>query len=175
MTGQHTCSSCSPGSMIELSTPEQAHLSAEIRCPMCGQKGKSVDGATVKCLLAISLRAVRDVPYRFCRTPGCSIVYFSENGDQVFTTAEVRERVFQKEPDADDVFVCYCFRYTPGDIRAEIVEAGKSAIVAEINTGIQTGQCACDWRNPQGSCCLGNVQTLIRQIEQELRTLRADI
>ena len=39
------------------------------------------------------------------------------------------------------------------------------AIVDDINTGINAGQCACDLRNPQGSCCLGNVRGLIKRID----------
>lgn len=32
---------------------------------------------------------------------------------------------------------------------------------ADITAGIRAGQCACDLRNPQGICCLGNVRRLI--------------
>lgn len=108
---------------------------------------------------------MRDGDYRFCRTRTCPVVYFSLEGTQRFTTAQVRERVFQKEPDADDVFVCYCFRRTVGDVRAT-ASAERAAVVDDINAGIQAGQCACDLRNPQGACCLGKVRGLIRQLEQ---------
>jgi hypothetical protein len=37
--------------------------------------------------------------------------------------------------------------------------------VDDIDTGINTGQCACDLRNPQGSCCLGNVRGLIKRLQ----------
>jgi hypothetical protein len=50
-----------------------------------------------------------------------------------------------------------------GDIRAASLGA-RTAIVDDINTGISAGQCACDLRNPQGSCCLGNVRGLIKDI-----------
>jgi len=134
-------------------------------CPSCGQKGKAVDGQTVKSLLAISLAHVTHEPYLFCRSPDCPVVYFSADGEQSFTAGQVRERVYQKEPDVPGVFVCYCFRHTPGSIRAEIEAAGRSAVVEAINAGIQAGQCACDIRNPQGSCCLGNVHALVRHIQ----------
>ncbi len=127
-------------------------------CPECGKTAKLVQGQTVKALLSVSLREVRDVDYLFCRTPTCPVVYFSSDGEQTFTVKQVRERVYQKEPDAEDVFVCYCFRHTVGDIRA--------ATVDDINTGINAGQCACDLRNPQGSCCLGNVRGVIKRLEQ---------
>lgn len=133
-------------------------------CPECGQKGKPVQGQTVKALLAVSLHEVRDVNYLFCKTQTCPIIYFSPDGEQTFTVEQVRERVYQKEPDTDEVFVCYCFRHTIGDIRAASPET-HIVIVNNINTGIQAGQCACDLRNPQGSCCLGNVNSLIKRLE----------
>lgn len=130
-------------------------------CPVCGMKGKPVQGQTVKALLAVSLRAVQDVEYLFCRTPTCPIVYFSHDGEQTFSTAQVRELVYQKEPDSDDVLVCYCFQHCVGEIRTAS-PAARAAIVDDINTGINAGQCACDLRNPQGACCLGNVRGLIK-------------
>ena len=131
-------------------------------CPTCGERGKPVQGQTVKSLLAISLRAVQDVQYFFCRTRDCPVVYYSENSQQHFTTSELRERVYQKEPDAPQVLVCYCFDYRASTLGAASASV-REQIIAEINAGIQAGQCACDLRNPQGSCCLGNVRALGRQ------------
>jgi Zinc binding domain len=112
----------------------------------------------------VSLREVQDVEYLFCKTRTCPVVYFSPDGVQTFSVEQVRERIYQKEPDSEDVFVCYCFRHTVGDIRAASFESRK-AIVEDINTGINAGQCACDLRNPQGSCCLGNVRELIKRVD----------
>jgi hypothetical protein len=92
-------------------------------------------------------------------------VYFSPDGEQTFTAEQVRERVYQKEPDAEEVFVCYCFRHTVGAIRAVSPET-RAALVDDINTGIHAEQCACDLRNPQGSCCFGNVRRVIKQQEK---------
>lgn len=133
-------------------------------CPICGVKGKPVQGQTIKALLSVSLRSVQDIEYLFCRTQTCPVVYFSLDGEQTFTVAQVRERVYQKEPNSDDVFVCYCFQHSVGEIRTASPEA-RTAIVDDINTGINAGQCACDLRNPQGSCCLGNVRGLIKDID----------
>ena len=134
-------------------------------CPECRKTARPVQGQTVKALLYVSLREVRDVEYLFCRTQTCPVVYFSPDGEQTFTVEQVRERVYQKAPDAEDVFACYCFRHTVGDIRAASSES-RMAIVDDINTGINVGPCACDLRNPQGSCCLGNVRGVIKQREK---------
>lgn len=134
-------------------------------CPACGKKGHTVDGATVKSMLAVSLRHVRDTPYRFCASSDCDVVYYSDDGTQTFTTHQVRERVYQKEPGADDVLICYCFQHTPGDIRQHVAQSTQATLIDDINAGIQVGQCACDWRNPQGNCCLGNVRQFVKHLE----------
>lgn len=134
-------------------------------CPECGKIGKPIQGQTVKALLSVSLRQVRAVKYLFCRTQTCPIVYFSADGEQPFTIEQVRERIFQKEPEAEDVFICYCFRHTVGNLRAASSKV-RIAIVDDISTGINAGQCTCELRNPQGSCCLGNVRSVIKRLEK---------
>ena len=156
------CGVAQAGSDVcELPTPLPVRaVRASGYCPVCGERGKPVEGQTVKSLLSVSLRAVQPVAYYFCRTQSCPVVYFSKAG-QTFTTGQVRERVYQKEPDAESVQVCYCFDYRAATVSAASATE-RDRIVAEINAGIQAGQCACDLRNPQGSCCLGNVQAIVR-------------
>jgi hypothetical protein len=134
-------------------------------CPECGKIGKPVQGQTVKALLSVSLREVQDTQYLFCRTQTCPVVYFSMNGEQTFVVDQIREKVYQKDPENEDVFVCYCFRYTIADLRTASLKEWI-AIVDDINTGINAGQCACDLRNPQGSCCLGNIRALTTRLEK---------
>jgi hypothetical protein len=93
-------------------------------------------------------------------------VYFSDNGQQTFSVDDIREQVYQKEPEAEDVFICYCFRHRVGELRLASTEE-RLSIMDNINSGIDTGQCACDLRNPQGSCCLGNVRGMIKQLDQK--------
>lgn len=88
-------------------------------------------------------------------------MYFTADGTQTVLTGDLRERVYQKEPDSDDVLVCYCFGHTLGEIRTATGEFAM-AIVENITAGIKAGQCACDLRNPQGFCCLGNARALLR-------------
>ncbi|MGQ0605107.1 MAG: putative iron-sulfur cluster-binding metallochaperone [Anaerolineales bacterium] len=135
-----------------------------VACPTNGQTGKPVDSLTLKALVAIPLTRLTSNAYRFCRASDCLTVYYSPDGAHCFGEAELRERVYQKHPADDDMFVCYCFRHTVGDVRAALVEQRAGAILDAINAGIQAGQCACDIRNPQGSCCLGNVRALIQRL-----------
>src|SRR5436190_23764698 len=68
-----------PNVDIQLSPATHKPVIAGI-CPACGHKGKAVDGATIKAMLAVSLLAVRDTPYLFCRESDCPIAYFSADG-----------------------------------------------------------------------------------------------
>jgi len=135
-------------------------------CPACGERGKAVDIQTVKAMLALSLEVLHPADYRFCRTEECPVVYFSTDGLRVFREEDLRERVHQKHPDDEAVFVCYCFRHTPGSIRAELDTQGISTVVERISAGVQAGQCACEIRNPQGSCCLGNVRAVVKRLQK---------
>ncbi len=122
-------------------------------CPTCKQAGKSAETLTLKALLAVPLTELRAVEYHFCPTADCSTVYFCADGSQCFSETQLRERVYQKHPDDPSVFVCYCFRHTVENIKQE-----PKAVVAVVTQGIKAGLCACDIRNPQGTCCLGNVR-----------------
>jgi len=165
MTDSCGCPPEAGNAVCELPSQTTARPSRPTKtCPQCHQSGKPVQGQTVKAMLLVSLREVRDGGYLFCKTNTCPVVYFTLNGEQVFTVDQVRERVYQKEPEADEVFVCYCFRHTVGEMR-QVSSAERTTIVDDINAGIQAEQCACDLRNPQGSCCLGNARELIKKLE----------
>ena len=160
------CPAEAGNAVCQLAVPDfQRHPRALDVCPKCGKIGKPVGGHTVKAMLSVSLRSVRNPEYHFCRTQTCPVVYFSADDEQAFSVEQIRERVYQKEPEAEDVFVCYCFCHTVGKLRAASPQA-RTAIVKDINTGIKAGQCACDLRNPQGSCCLGNLRTMINRLEK---------
>ncbi len=123
-------------------------------CPACGKKGKSVATMTVKSLVRDHTRVNRSGSYSFCRTPDCDVVYFSDSA--TFRKAEVKVRVGIKETE-DPVPLCYCFDYSRADIRREIEKLGSTKIPDEIEAEIQAGFCACEVKNPSGSCCLGDI------------------
>ena len=67
-----------------------------------------------------------------------------------------QEPAFTKEPPGDRT-VCYCFDVSEGDLRDEVARVGRSDAAARITAHVQAGRCACEIKNPQGSCCLGNL------------------
>ena len=61
---------------------------------------------------------VSDPQYRFCASPSCPVVYFSDN--RHFTIDDLRVRVGLKEKD-DPIPLCYCFGFSEEDVREDRV------------------------------------------------------
>jgi hypothetical protein len=102
--------------------------------------------------------------HRLCTTRECPIVYFG--ADEVFNRGEILVPVFQKEPTATRT-VCYCFAVTEADIRRD-VDTGRSTARDRISALVKGGRCACEIKNPQGTCCLGNVAAATRAAKAAL-------
>jgi Zinc binding domain len=134
-------------------------------CPASGTVGLRVDLITLKALLGGSaLRRLEGTAYRFCPAPDCRIVYFDRDAKSVFEKRDLKVRVSQKESE-ESIPVCYCFDITKADIRREIAAVGRTEAPAMIAAEIRAGHCACDLRNPQGTCCLGNLARIVELVE----------
>lgn len=83
----------------------------------------------------------------------------------VFHREDVLAPVFQKKPEGCRT-VCYCFAVTEDQILREVEAAGASASAERIKSLVRDDRCACEVRNPQGGCCLGNVTALVRSRER---------
>lgn len=127
-------------------------------CPACRGKGKSVGVLTVKNLVRDHARVVASDTHWFCRTPDCEVVYFSDSA--IFRKPDLKVRVGIKET-GDPIPLCYCFDYSRADIRRDIEESGSTKIPDEINAEIRGGFCACEVKNPSGTCCLGDVNRAV--------------
>jgi hypothetical protein len=127
-------------------------------CPCCGMKGAKVDPIMLKALLTGEglRRGVPPSP-RFCATKGCPIVYFDNAVPVRFEEELVTVRVHAKHAEDERVPVCYCFGYTPETIRAAAASSGRNAASEDVAREVKAGRCACDVKNPKGSCCLVDV------------------
>jgi hypothetical protein len=145
--------------------PESSSGDVSLTCPVSGTTGERVDRHTVKALLReAAMRRFTVAEYRFCADADCAVVYFSEAGD-VFTTADVRVPVWQKEPFGGRM-VCYCFGETESGIAEEFRQHGRSGAVDRVREHIAAARCACDMRNPRGVCCLGDVTQAVTAVER---------
>lgn len=138
-------------------------------CPACGLKGVNVDTITLKALLTSDgLRRGMPISPRYCGTALCDVVYFDNEAGAVFREADVIVPVHAKQPDNEAIPVCYCFGHTPESIRQEIESTGSSTATAVITSEVTAGHCACEVRNPKGSCCLGDVARVERRLASAL-------
>jgi len=137
-------------------------------CPGCRTAGARVDSITLKALLTSDAlrRGIPDAP-RFCATASCPVVYYDREADATIFESDLTVRVHAKHPTDEHVPVCYCFEYSPSTIEQEMARDGSSNARATITRELQAGHCACEVRNPKGTCCLGDVLRL----EQRLREL----
>ncbi len=110
---------------------------------------------TVKAMLRPEALARLSAPgHRFCPTPSCPVVYFGL--DEIFDREEILVPVFQKEPPGERL-VCYCFGIDEAGIRREVAQTGRATAVERVTALVKAERCACEVKNPQGSCCLRNL------------------
>lgn len=127
-----------------------------VTCPGCGAPGKVVKVITLKALLTPAALATLapSEEHRFCQDRDCDVVYF--NRARQYHRAELKVPVFQKDRQATTP-VCYCFGYTRADLAHAQIVRRADVLSQSIQAHIRAGRCGCDVNNPQGSCCLGNV------------------
>ena len=134
-------------------------------CPECGGTGRLVDRITVKAMLRpAALMRLSALEHRFCPAPDCPVVYFGH--DEVFDRDEIVVPVFQKEPTGERT-VCYCFAISEREIRTELIRTGRSSASERISALVKADRCACEVRNPQGTCCLGNVAAAVEALQSQ--------
>ena len=132
-------------------------------CPGCGEKGKPVSLATVGAVAKTEVEAVKlsAQEYKLCRNRGCPVVYYAEKVQ--LEKKDLRVPVNFKEQDYEGP-VCYCFNHTVMSIRAEILAKGHSTAQGMITREVKDGRCACEVKNPAGTCCLGDVTRSVQAV-----------
>jgi hypothetical protein len=131
-------------------------------CRGCGSSGTAVERRTLLHMLEPDQAAsVGDRNFRFCESAACDKVYYSTDGELMFGTEDLRERVGVKMPGDPSAPVCYCFGFTVGDLEAE---GGATEIPERIRGLVRERMCACEVRNPSGRCCLGAIARVVRRI-----------
>jgi hypothetical protein len=121
---------------------------------------------TVKALLTnAALATLSPTTYYFCPEPDCDVVYFAPQC-KAFHQADVRTTVWQKAAPGGRT-ICYCFGETEDAIRGDVARSGASDVVERVRAHIAAGRCACDTRNPRGTCCLGDLQAAVRRFRSE--------
>ncbi len=134
-------------------------------CRGCGATGTAVERRTLLHQLRPDLfDRIGEREYRFCQEPGCDTVYYSTDGEVVFTGSELRQRVGLKAGADPAAPVCYCFGFSVGDLEAE-VRSGTTTIPDRIRELVKARMCACEVRNPSGRCCLAEIGRVVKRFE----------
>ncbi len=136
----------------------------ELVCSRCQTEARTVSHETLYHQLKPFF--ARDVDsetsYGVCRDRECSVLYFSGDHEQIWSTSDCRITVGFKQPvDEPPHPVCYCFGYTEENIAEEIEETGESTVVEWITERVQADECACAYENPTGRCCLREVKNAV--------------
>ena len=132
-------------------------------CPHCQHVGRTVSAVTIESLLKPEARARVAQPkgFRFCATHDCPVAYYRPADGVTLAATEVRVPIFQKGTDPDRL-VCYCFQHSVREIEQQVRATGDSTVPAAIKAKCAEGLDDCERNNPQGSCCLGNVQRVLK-------------
>jgi len=134
-----------------------------VPCPRCGEKARPVSLATVGAMASTKLEAVKlsARAYKLCRTLDCPVVYFTDAIQIV--KQELRVPVNFKERNYGGP-VCYCFNHTVASMREEVQTNGHSTAQRTITQEVKAGHCACEVKNPAGTCCLGDVTRAVQAV-----------
>jgi hypothetical protein len=136
-------------------------------CRSCGGASRPVTRKTVLLMLKPELlERAAEAEYRFCSDPDCRVVYFTEDSDQYFSTADLRVRVGLKEREGE-IPLCYCFGFDESDAREEIMSTGRISIPQRVAALIRQKMCACPARNPSGACCLREMNKAVKRLMSE--------
>lgn len=147
---------CCSGVQMTKETPQNA-------CNDCGEVGRIVARQTVvHHVRSQKLAEVKSEEYKFCPSENCRTVYYSASGE-VFTVEDVRELVTSKSS-GDNRPLCYCFGFTEGFARQEIVETGMSSVPEQVSQFIKEKLCCCEVRNPSSVCCLGEINRTVKRL-----------
>ena len=133
-------------------------------CPKSGAVSKLVPITAV--MTAVKLDRQSDIRetdhYYFCNDSDCPVIYFSNGNVPVFEKSDLVVKVFSKDSGMD-VNVCYCYDWSRGRIIEQIDQTGRTTAYDEISTALSDGSCECEFKNPKGVCCLGDVQRFIAE------------
>ncbi len=157
---------CAVPSAVSEGAPPSATPS--MNCPRCGKIGRAVSLLTLKHQVKPAhLAAVEAGLFAFCRSPDCPVVYFNATGIALLLD-DVRQRPTVKT--STNPQLCYCFGFDTEMARAEIRATGQCMVPGLIAAEMNADRCACEIRNPQGSCCFANV---VAAVKHELAAGRA--
>ncbi len=142
---------------------------SELNCPTCGAKGRPISQLTVDSLaLDVVLDRLQNRQgFGYCPTATCPVAWFQPETGESVDKSDLKVRIGMKEVSAPRP-ICYCFSHDASEFTEAIRKKGQSDLPAEIAAKCKQGLDRCEETNPQGSCCLGNVNHVIKTARREM-------
>ncbi len=136
----------------------------KMTCPACQAGGLPVKPVTIDALARDTVldRLRTRAGFGYCPTADCPVAWFQPETGEIVDKSDLTVRIGMKETTGPRP-ICYCFGHDAVDLEAEIQANGRSEIPAQIAAKCGQGLGRCEETNPQGSCCLGNVNRIIRE------------
>ena len=153
-----TCPACdAPGKAIKFITMKSLALDGVLESVLDGDLGGDLDSDLDGDLGG---REQKD-GFRYCPDPRCPVAWFHPETHHVIHKNQLKVRIGMKETEGPRP-ICYCFGHDAADLEADIRARGTSEIPASIASKCRQGLGRCEETNPQGSCCLGNINQVIQ-------------
>lgn len=92
--------------------------------------------------------------YYFCSSKACTTAYFSSTGNSIPKQHLVTYEDLQNDK------LCYCFDIDAADYHAALNSNQADAIKNFVIEKTKSDECACEFRNPSGHCCLAKIKQL---------------
>lgn len=134
------------------------------KCPKSETTGKRVERITLESLLRCEFHSdIGSAQWFYCPDPACEVAYFDAAGNTLDKSA-LSVRIGVKE-DGSPRPICYCFDHSIEEIEDEVAATGTSKVPDSIAEKCGQGLHECELKNPQGSCCLGNVRVVMKKAQ----------
>lgn len=143
------------------------------QCPCCKSEGKKVMAKTVLSIIKCCPKGFMKREYYFlCPSPNCEVLYYDSSYESIAKKSDSTIRVGFKEREGPHS-ICYCFGHTAESIANEIQSTGATKVIDSIKKEVKAGRCACDVKNPKGSCCMGDVARVVNQLLESKGDLKS--
>ena len=135
-------------------------------CSLCKNKAKEVSPVTIRSLVKKEyqkeLSSIEE--FYYCKTPDCEVVYFKAN--EIIRQNKLIKKIGLKDW-ANPSTICYCFDWTKERINKEILDSGRTNVIEDISSKMNTIKCNCEVNNPSGKCCLKDVKQVLKALKND--------
>ncbi|MFT7861179.1 MAG: hypothetical protein ABXS93_09665 [Sulfurimonas sp.] len=151
-------------------------INSNTHCPICNSKGLNVKEITIKSQLNKDILDNLKTPmseFNFCNNPKCDTVYYSNDGNEVFSQTDIKSKVTIKN-DNPKTPLCYCRKLLKERV-LKMIENKETNIYDKIKSIISEGKSFCEKSNPKGVCCTDDIKNFLTKNGVNLNESKAQL